>query len=179
VIGRLLRAGLVGALAAWIADQLLTARADGAPPPIRTSVVIHAPVERVWETIADIEGQPRWMRDLKAVSIDGQGATGVGTRAEGDVRIFGIQVLDPITITAFDPPLRFGIRHDGRFSGEGDIRLDPGVDGTTIVRWSETLVPPALPYLASWVLAPILRRVFQADLDRLRELVEYGPGRRI
>jgi hypothetical protein len=115
------------------------------------------------------------MRDLKAVRLEDRGTVGVGTRAEGDVRIFGMRALDPITITAFEPPRRFAIRHDGRFSGAGDIRLDPDPDGTgTIVRWSETLVPPALPHVASWLLAPILRHVFQADLDRLRELVETG-----
>jgi uncharacterized protein YndB with AHSA1/START domain len=177
VIRRLLRAGLAGAAVAWVADLVLAGRADGSPPPpIHTSVVIHAPIERVWETLADVEGQPRWMRDLKAVRIEGHGPIGVGMRAQGDVRILGVQVVDPITITAFEPPRRFAIRHDGRFSGEGDIRLDPGVDGsTTIVQWSETLVPPALPYLGSWLLAPILRRVFQADLECLRDLVETGP----
>lgn len=176
MIGRVVRAGLAGAVVAWIADLVLAERADGAPPrPIHTSVVIHAPVEAVWEVLADVEGQPRWMRDLKAVRIEGPGSVGVGTRAEGDVRIFGMRVVDPITITAFEPPRRFAIRHDGRFTGDGDIRLDPGVDGgTTIVRWSETLVPPVLPYLSSWALAPILRRVFQADLERLRDLVESG-----
>jgi uncharacterized membrane protein len=177
VIGRLLRAGLIGAGVVWIADLALARRADGPPPPIHASVVIHAPIEQVWDAIADVEGQPRWMRDLKTVRIDDHGPTGVGTRAEGDVRIFGIQVVDPITVTAFEPPSRFSIRHDGRFSGQGDIRLDPGSGGATIVRWSETLVPPALPHLFSWLLAPILRRVFQADLERLRVLVETGLGR--
>lgn len=175
-MGRRFRAALAGATIAWIADRVLADRAAGGPPPpIRTSVRIHAPVEAVWDVVADVESQPRWMRDLKAVRIEGGGPIGVGTRAEGDVRIFGMQVVDPITITAFEPPRRFAIRHDGRFSGDGDIRLEPGADGgSTIVRWSETLVPPVLPHLASWLLAPILRRVFQADLDRLRELVETG-----
>ena len=100
----------------------------------------------------------------------------MGTRAEADVRIFGLQVLDPITITAFEPPRRFAIRHEGRFSGSGDIRLEPDADGaTTTVSWAETLVPPWLPSLGGRILAPILRRVFQADLERLRDLVETGP----
>ncbi|MBI3749740.1 MAG: SRPBCC family protein [Chloroflexi bacterium] len=175
-MGRLLRAALAGAALAWIADRILAGRAAGAPPPpVHTSVRIHAPVEAVWDVLADIEGQPRWMRDLKAVRLEDRGTIGVGTRAEGDVRIFGMAALDPVTITAFEPPRRFGIRHDGRFSGTGDIRLDPGPGGDgTIVRWSETLVPPVVPHVASWLLAPVLRRVFQADLDRLRELVETG-----
>ncbi len=176
-MGRVLRVGLAGLAAAWVAELVLADRAHGAPPPpIRTSVVVHAPIERVWDVLADLEGQPRWMRDLKAVRIEGQGPIGVGTRAEGDVRILGLSVVDPITITAFEPPRRFAIRHEGRFSGDGDIRLDPGDTGTTIVRWSETLAPPSFPQLAGRCLAPVLRRVFQADLDRLRDLVETRPG---
>ena len=117
------------------------------------------------------------MRDMKAVRIATPGEVGVGTRAEADVRIFGLQTLDPITITAFEPPRHFAIRHEGRFSGHGDIRLEPGVDGgTTLVSWAETIVPPGLPHLGAWALGPVLRRVFQADLDRFRELAETAPG---
>ena len=178
MIRRAVRLALAGATTAWMVDRVLAGRADGpTPAAIETSVVVDASIERVWQALADVERQPRWMHDLKAVRIDGHGAIGVGTRAEADVRIFGMQALDPITITAFEPPCHFAIRHEGRFSGEGDIRLEPGVDGsTTIVRWSETLIPPWLPHLASRALAPILRRVFQADLDRLRNLVETGPS---
>jgi len=174
VIRRAVRVALASVAIAWIADRWLAwCAGGGTPEPIESSVVIDAPIECVWQVLADIEGQPRWMLDMKAVRIDGPGDVGVGTRAEADVRIFGLQTLDPITITAFEPPCHFAIRHDGRFSGAGDIRLDPGVDGsTTIVHWSETIVPPQLPHLGARVLAPVLRRVFQADLDRLRDLVE-------
>lgn len=174
----LVRAAIVGTAIGWIADRWLASRAAGAGPgPIRSLVVIDAPVERVWQELADVEGQPRWMRDMKAVRTLTRGAIGVGTRAEADVRIFGMQTVDPITITAFEPPRRFAIRHEGQFSGEGTIELEPGVDGsTTIVRWDETIVPPYLPHLWSAMLRPILAQVFQADLDRLRELVEKGSA---
>ena len=176
MIRRALRLALLGMAAAWIADRALARRSGGAtPPPVATSIIVNASIERVWRVLADIEGQPRWMRDMKAVRIAGPGDIGVGTRAEADVRIFGLQVLDPITITAFEPPRHFAIRHDGKFSGSGDIRLEPNADGgTTTVTWAETLVPPWLPSLGTWILAPILRRVFQADLERLRDLVETG-----
>lgn len=174
----LIRAAIVGAAVGWIMDRWLAARAAGAgPAQIRLLVVIDAPIDRVWQELADVEGQPRWMRDMRAVRILTPGAIGVGTRAEADVRIFGIQTVDPITITAFEPPRRFAIRHEGRFSGEGVIELEPGADGsTTIVRWDETIVPPYLPHLGSVLLRPILGQVFQADLDRLRELVETGSA---
>ena len=176
MIRRGLRLALFGTAVAWIVDRALAARSGGAtPPPVETSVVVRAPIERVWQVLADVEGQPRWMRDMKAVRIDQPGEIGVGTRAEADVRIFGLRVLDPISITAFEPPRSFAIRHEGRFSGSGDIRLEPDADGdTTTVIWAETLVPPWLPSLGTWILTPILRRVFQSDLERLRDLVETG-----
>lgn len=173
----LLRVALIGGALGWVVDRVLAARRGARPAnPIRSMVVIDAPIERVWDTLADIEGQPRWMLDLKSVRILTPGRVGVGTRAEGEIRIFGIGALDPITITAFEPPRRFAIRHDGRFEGEGVMGLEPGADGsTTIVRWDETIVPPYLPHLGGVVLGHILGRIFQDDLHNLRALVEATP----
>ena len=178
MIRRLLRIATVGAAIAWIGDRILASRAGGSPlPPIRSLVVIDARIDDVWRVVADIEGQPRWMHEMKAVRLLSDGPLGVGTRGEADVRIFGISVTDPITITAFEPPRRFALRHEGRFSGEGVIELEPGADGeTTIVRWDERLVPPVLPHLGGLIQAPILGAIFGADLDRLRELVETSPS---
>ena len=114
---------------------------------------------------------------MKRVDIEGPGAVGVGTRAEATVRILGISVSDPVEVTAFEPPVRFAIRHDGLFSGDGVITLEPGADGTTtIVRWTGTLIPPLLPELAAIAQAPVLRAVFQEDLRRLKRLVETGSA---
>ncbi len=61
------------------------------------------------------------------------GPIGVGTRCEADVRIFGITVTDPVTITEFEPPMRYAISHDGTFKGSGVITLESGADGTTTI----------------------------------------------
>jgi hypothetical protein len=42
------------------------------------------------------------------------------------------------------------------------------------VRWEELLIPPILPHLAGLAMTPTLAGVFQADLERLKELVEAG-----
>jgi uncharacterized membrane protein len=172
-------AGSLGALAALAAagalavDRVLSRR--GGAGPIDTFVVVDAPAADVWAEVSDVPGQPRWMTDLRSVRLLDPGPVRVGSRAEGLVRILGIPVRDPVTITAFEPPRRFAIRHDGVFSGDGVIELDPGADGrSTIVRWRERLVPPILPGLGSLVGRPILRRVFQADLHRLRRLLEQA-----
>ena len=55
------------------------------------------------------------------------------------------------------------------------ITLESGADGsTTIVRWDEVLIPPILPHLGALAMTPALGAIFQADLVRLKELVETG-----
>jgi len=163
---------------AWVVDRWLAYRRGTRPPePLRMLVVVDAPPNEVWAVVADIPLQPEWMHEMKAVRLTTPGPVGVGTRGEATVRIAGISVTDPVEVTAFEPPTRFAIRHEGLFTGGGLITLEPGADGTTtIVRWEETLVPPLLPVLGALVLAPVLRSIFQADLHRLKRLVETGSA---
>ena len=173
---RLVRLAALAGILAWLVDRWLGDRAAAAgrasPPPIDSLVVIDAPVERVWAVVADIEGQPRWMRDMKSVRL-GASPPGVGTRGEATVRAFGIPMTDPVTITAFDPPHRFAVSHDGFVRGRGVITLERGADGsTTIVHWSETLAPGVLPHLGGLLLGRVFGPIFRSDLRRLRALVE-------
>jgi hypothetical protein len=178
MIRRLLLLVIAGLPVAFALDRWLVARRGDRPPePMRMLVVVDAPIAETWAVVADIPLQPEWMHEMKEVRLTTPGPVGVGTRGEATVRIFGISVTDPVEVTGFEPPTRFTIRHEGLFTGGGAITLEPGADGTTtIVRWEETLVPPVLPELGGLVQAPILRAIFQADLHRLKRLVETGSA---
>jgi uncharacterized protein YndB with AHSA1/START domain len=178
VIRGALRLALVGAGIGYALDRILSGHAAGADPDaIESMIVIDAPIERVWKDVADVIGQPRWMLEMKAVRLLTPGPVGVGTKGEADVRVLGISVTDPVTITEFEPPHRFGISHEGSFGGRGRITLEAGADGTTtIVRWTEVLIPPVFPHLGALVISPALGAIFQADLVRLKEIVETSPG---
>lgn len=174
MIRALARLAVLGGLSAFAADRWLARRAS-APPPIVTEVDIDAPIERVWEVATDIPGQPRWMRDMVSVRILSEGPVHAGTQASGTIRILGIEVEDPITVTAFDAPSLFEISHDGIYRGRGELRFTTISSGTHI-RWTETLRAPLLPHLAAAVQGPVFRTVFQADLERLKRLVETGSA---
>lgn len=180
MIRGLVRWGVVAAVAAWVVDRLLQSRAGGDPPPsVHALIVIEAPIEQVWAEVADIEGQPRWMTDMKSVRMERPGDHGLGARGVATVRMLGIAVEDPVTVTAFEPPTRYAVRHEGAYSGTGTMTLEAGADrSTTILRWEEALVAPVLPHLAAIVTAPVFRYVFQRDLERLRDLVESDATRR-
>jgi len=178
MIRGMVRLALVGAGISYALDRILAEQSkDSEPEPISSMIVVDAPIERVWAVLADVEGQARWMQEMKAIRVLTPGAVGVGMVAEADVRMFGITVTDPVTITEFDPPHRYAISHDGTFKGRGLITLESGADGTTtIVRWDELLIPPVLPHLGAIVMSPALAAVFQADLVRFKELVETGSA---
>jgi len=178
VIRGAVRLALVGAGISYALDRVLAEQAKGQEPePISSLIVIDAPIERVWAVVADVTDQPRWMTEMKDLRILGDGAIGVGLVCEADVRMFGITVTDRVTITEFEPPHRYAIRHDGTFRGRGVISLESGADGTTtIVRWDEVLIPPVLSHLGALVMAPVMGAIFQADLVRLKELVETDPA---
>ena len=181
MVVRLLRflvrlAATVG-IAGWLIDRWLRDRGAGtAPEPISTRVEVRAPIERVWEILADIERQPEWMHDLRDVRLTTPPPIGVATRGIGRVQAMGIAVEDPVEVTAFDAPHHFAIRHDGLVSGGGDIRLEERADGTTVVTWDETLIAPVLPHLGALVIALVFRPIFRADLERLARLAEAGPA---
>ena len=177
VIGVVTRLGLLGVVLAWLADQVLARRLGSEVPPFRSVIVVDAPIERVWAVLADVEGQPRWMREMRSVQLLDPPPVRVGTRATARVRIAGLTVEDPVEITGFEPPTRFAIRHEGTFSGEGVITLDAtGGGATTIVRWDETLVAPVLPHVWRAAATPIVSRLFQGDLEAFKALVEAGIG---
>jgi uncharacterized protein YndB with AHSA1/START domain len=145
MLRRLLLLAAVITLKARLLDRWLAARRGTRPPePLRMLVVVDAPPEETWAVVSDIPLQPEWMHEMKEVRLTTPGPAHAGTRGHATVRIAGISVTDPVEVTAFEPPTRFAIRHEGMFSGDGLITLEPGADGsTTIVRWDAG--PAAVP----------------------------------
>ena len=168
----LVAAGLGAAVTAerWLGSRI--ASGDGPDPTLKMAIAIDAPIEAVWEAVSDIERQPLWMLEMKSVRLLTPGPVGVGTRGEADLRIFLLGVVDPVEVDRYDPPVAFGIRHVGVFAGSGRIALEALDARRTRVRWDERLVPPLFPNLGQLFQKPILGAIFQADLERLKEMVE-------
>ncbi len=97
---------------------------------------------------ASAAGRPAW---------SGSSASGSRTRSRS---------------SSSERPSVYAIRHEGAFEGTGVFDLEALDGGRTRLTWDETLVAPVLPNLVGLILAPILGRVFQADLERLKEQLE-------
>ena len=175
-IRRLAQLAAVGGIAAVFAERVLGDRDHGGPPPVRMSVRVHAPIDEVWRVLVDHELQRAWMLEMKDLRLIDADRLQLGTVAQATVRIGGIAVSDPVTVTAFDAPTRFGIAHEGLYTGRGEITLAPDGDDWTQVTWVEHLRAPVLPHVAATLQNPMFRMVFQADLGRLKRLVETGSA---
>ncbi|HEX5451205.1 MAG TPA: SRPBCC family protein, partial [Candidatus Limnocylindrales bacterium] len=105
-------------------------------PTVVRRIRLDAPPARVWPYLADLDLQLRWMRDLKSVELETPGPIGLGTRALGHVRVFGLPTRDPVEVDAFVPERHLGLRHHGRFTGRGDLWLAPDGSGSRLT-WRE------------------------------------------
>jgi carbon monoxide dehydrogenase subunit G len=134
--------------------------------------VLPAPPERVWAALVDWERQPRWMRDVAWVRVEGA-TRGLGARLRVRTKVFGIPAItDVLRVKAWDPPRLVVVRHEGPVRGTGRWRLDALGDGRTLLTWSErlSLPVPVVGELLLWLYRPWQGRMMArstANLSRL------------
>ncbi|WP_346175681.1 SRPBCC family protein [Streptomyces cuspidosporus] len=139
--------------------------------PLRLVFVAEAaaPPEVVFKALADVEGWPRWYRQVAAARSTGDGA-GREIRLRGGVRFAE-------TVMAADPGERYAYRVDetnapGLRALLEEWRLVPSVSGTgSLVRYTFAVDAVAPVRGALWLLRPGLRRAFRdavRALDGLR-----------
>ncbi len=148
--------------------------------PIRVATTVDIPrtPEVVWPYLVDWEVLPQWMKEMREVRILGSRREGVGMEAEATVRLGGITTRDRIRVTRWEPPAVLEMAHLGWVKGTGFMELSPADEGSHLF-WREELHPPwgILGRLGLGLYAPLMRRVFEGDLVRLRALVERETAR--
>jgi uncharacterized protein YndB with AHSA1/START domain len=100
--------------------------------------LIHAPVETVWDALADIESHVEWMADARAIRFTSSTTAGLGTAFDCDTRVGPLRLTDKMEITEWVPEQAMAVRHVGVVTGEGRFTLQPERNGTTLT-WEEEL----------------------------------------
>ena len=143
---------------------------------ITVSADFDAPPAAVWSVLEPVERHVDWMADAESIRFLDDRTRGVGTRFECVTVVGPIRLADVMEITEWQPERRMGVRHDGVVTGTGRFTLEP-LDGGRRTRfaWTEDLTFP-------WWLGgrigeavggrTVIRRVWKANLRRLRQLVE-------
>ena len=140
---------------------------------IRSCERIAAAPPVVWAAIEHLESHTDWMADAVRIEPRTTVRQGVGATFSCDTRVGPLRTRDVLVVTAWVPGQLLAIEHTGVVRGEGRFALAAAGAGTEFC-WDETLrFPwwmggPAGERLAR----PVLRRVWRANLRRLRERVE-------
>jgi uncharacterized protein YndB with AHSA1/START domain len=136
---------------------------------IEMTLVIKAPIEKVWQALAQWESQGEWML-LTKVEVTSEIREGVGTSIAAFTGIGKIGLMDHMKVTAWQPPNICDVVHTGRIiKGTGRFELTQIDDFTTRFDWSEEILAPRAIFL---LIAPGLYAGVRISLMALRRQLQ-------
>jgi uncharacterized protein YndB with AHSA1/START domain len=131
---------------------------------IAMSLVIKAPIEKVWAALADWESQGDWMLQTK-VEVTSQIREGVGTTIVAFTGIGKLGVMDHMVVTSWQPPHICDVLHTGKIiKGTGRFELVAIDADTTRFNWSEEILALRVVFL---LIAPGLYAGVRISLAKL------------
>ena len=141
---------------------------------IRICTTIVASPAEVWAAVERIESHTDWMQDAVSITFRSAQLDGVGAEFDCLTRVGPLHTTDHFVVTEWRPGEAMGISHRGSVTGEGAFHLYPWGERATQFCWEENLrFPWWLGGIAGERLGrPILRRVWQGNLARLKAGIE-------
>ena len=127
------------------------------------SLTINAPIQKVWDNLAQWEKQGDWMLQTR-VWVTSRINTGVGTEISAFTGIARFGILDTMTVTKWDPPFACDVIHTGTvIKGSGSFELVEISPGVTRFDWSEEVLAPRIIF---WLIKPGLYGGVRISLAR-------------
>lgn len=135
---------------------------------VRIEKMIDAPIQQVWDDIADLASHVEWMADAESITFLSEQTSGAGTTMEVLTRVGPLRTTDVMEFTEWEPPHRMAIRHKGLVSGNGSFSLESEGDATRFI-WAEDL---SFPWyvggtVTATVAAPVLKLIWRRNLKAL------------
>ena len=142
------------------------------------SVTISRPVEEVFAVLTDPTRSPEWSRQAVRGELLTEGPPRVGSRRRTVVKGFGgLGTMESVfEVTEIDPLRAVALKQvSASWGGSGATRYTfSPVDGGTRVDWTWELNATGPMKLLLGPMLAVTRRMFQADLDNLKALMESG-----
>ncbi|CAB4625374.1 MAG: SRPBCC family protein [Actinobacteria bacterium] len=136
---------------------------------IAMNLEIRAPIEKVWQALAQWESQGEWML-LTKVEVVSEIREGVGTSIAAFTGIGKLGLMDHMQVTTWKPPHICDVIHTGRIiKGTGRFELKQIDAFTTRFDWSEEILAPRAIFL---LIAPGLYAGVRISLMALRRQLQ-------
>ena len=133
---------------------------------------IDAPVEVVFDYLADATNEPRWLPGAKAVTKVTTGPVGLGTRFEGTYARAGLVSLEIVT---FERPRRLTFRARSRIVDFTDA-IELSEEKGTRLKATMLAEPRGVMRLMAPLMARTMRSQFEANWGHLADgIAAYSP----
>ena len=117
---------------------------------IAITIIIKAPIQKVWDSLAQWEKQGDWMLQTK-VWVTSPITEGVGTEITAFTGVGKLGILDTMSVTSWQPPHTCDVVHTGKIiKGTGRFHLRELDATTTAFDWSEEVIAPRAIFLLIW-----------------------------
>lgn len=138
------------------------------------SIIINAPIETVWENIADIKSHVQWMDDAESIIELGEKQNCVGAKYLCVTKVGPLKTNDVMEVTQYEQPTTIEIHHVGAVKGKGWFELKVISESTTEFIWREDLTFPIHmgAGLGKIVAMQLLHRIWKKNLENLKKSIE-------
>jgi len=139
-------------------------------------VDIQAPAQAVWDAMTSWNQQGKWMLATKVESLDGDGRH-VDARIRAFTGIGRIGIMDPMTITHWNPPTVCKVVHTGNIvRGTGEFVVEPIHEQAATFIWAEDLEIPLgiIGKFGFLLIKPFFLLGIKRSLAKFAHLVEVG-----
>lgn len=139
---------------------------------IKTSIDIHASIDRVFAFMADFDNDVHWWREVRESRRTSEDGLGVGTTYWQKSRILGQTSESTFIITEYEENRRVSIQTlTGPLPYAASYIFEAGPDATRVT-FSANILASGVLRLAEWVLARVLKTMTQTNFGHLKRLLE-------
>jgi hypothetical protein len=140
-----------------------------------TQIQIQCPREEVAPFAANPDNATAWYRNIESVEWETDPPAVVGSRARFVARFLGRTLAYTYEVREIDPGRRFVMSTaEGPFPVETTYTWEDAGEGGTAMTLRNRGEPSGLAAVAAPVMARAMRRANEADLRRLKALLEAG-----
>ena len=145
---------------------------------LEISCEIRRPVEEVFAYATDPAKTPEWKTSVLESSAEPVGPMRVGTQIHTVMRLFGRRIASTAEVTELVPNMKLVQKTNSPFPVEVTCLAEPTSGGTKVTA-TAVAKPGGFFKMAEPVLARIVKKQGQAELDTMKALLEAREPARI
>jgi len=143
---------------------------------IEGEIIIHRPVEEVFDFVADERNEPRYNRRMLRAEKTSAGPVGPGTRFQVELDTMGRTTPMTVEFTNYDRPRRVAsCTRSSMMTTAGTLSFEPIADGT-LMQWSWEVRPRGILTFITPLVSWLGPRQEQNIWGNLKRLLERGGG---